>query len=221
MVVVEAEEKANELERADFRFRTFRRNDVPSRPTLLNRVILQIHKTATHSFRSKPAYSEAIMSAAVAVPEHKLTESPNSRSIEVFDWFITASTNPISNASECEALQASLGFPLPEMIFGNNFLTLEHRPSGWKYAFTTGAALKAVKNGELEEGDGGVKVGYADKWMESRYEIYIPEIASSDLLRTAEGLDPPRFFRCQRRFRQNHMIGHILRPTQATDRQTV
>lgn len=122
------------------------------------------------------------MSAAVAVPEHKLSESPNSRSIEVFDWFITASTNPISNAPECDALQASLGFPLPEMIFGNNFLTLEHRPSGWKYAFTTGAALKAVKNGELEEGDGGVKVGYADKWMESRYDMYTPKIASSDLL---------------------------------------
>ncbi|KAF8076731.1 TIP41-like family-domain-containing protein, partial [Lyophyllum atratum] len=108
------------------------------------------------------------MSAAVAVPKHQLFESPSSRSIEVFDWFITASTNPISNASDCDALQASLGFPLPEMTFGSNSLTLEHRPSGWKYTFTTDAALKAVKNGELEEGDGGVKVGYAAKWLESR-----------------------------------------------------
>lgn len=108
------------------------------------------------------------MSAAVAVPKHTLSESPNSRSIQVFDWFITASTNPISNASECGVLQASLGFPLPEMTFGKNLLTLEHRLSGWKYTFTTGAALKTVKNGELEEGDGGVKVGYADKWLESR-----------------------------------------------------
>lgn len=108
------------------------------------------------------------MSAAVAVPQHQLFESPNSRSIEVFDWFITASTNPISSASECDVLQASVGFPLPEMTFGRNLLTLEHRPSGWKYTFTTEAALKGVKNGELEEGDGGVKVGYADKWLESR-----------------------------------------------------
>jgi type 2A phosphatase activator TIP41 len=112
------------------------------------------------------------MSAAVAVPEHKLSESPNSRSIEVNDWFITASTNPISNASELDALQAYLGFPLPEMTFGNNYLSLEHRPSGWRYSFSTARALKAVKKGELEVGDGGVKVGYADAWLKSRYEIY-------------------------------------------------
>lgn len=108
------------------------------------------------------------MSAAVALPRHKLHESPNSRSIEIFDWFITASTNPISNASECHVLQTSLGFPLPEMTFGRNLLTLEHRRSGWKYSFTTDGALRNVRNGEMQEGDGGVKVGYADKWLQSR-----------------------------------------------------
>ncbi|KAF9006653.1 type 2A phosphatase activator TIP41 [Cyathus striatus] len=105
---------------------------------------------------------------SVPVPPHKLSESPNSRSIQVYDWNITSSTNPISSAATCDALQATLGFPLPEMTFGSNFLTLEHQPSGWKYFFTTEAALKGVKKGELEEGDGGVKVGYADKWLQSR-----------------------------------------------------
>ena len=109
------------------------------------------------------------MDAAVAVPQHQLFESPNSRSIEIFDWFITASTNPISNAEHCDALQSALSIPLPEMTFGNNFLTLEHRPSSWKYSFSTKDALKAVKNGQLVDGDGGVKVGYADKWLESRH----------------------------------------------------
>ncbi|KAG6813440.1 hypothetical protein H0H92_011137 [Tricholoma furcatifolium] len=109
------------------------------------------------------------MSAAVAVPQHQLLDSPNSRSIKIFDWFITASTNPISNAPECDTLHASLGFPLPEMTFGRNHLTLEHRPSGWKYTFTTEAALQTVRNGELREGDGGVKVGYADEWLKSRF----------------------------------------------------
>ncbi|TFK63539.1 type 2A phosphatase activator TIP41 [Pluteus cervinus] len=102
------------------------------------------------------------------LPPHKLFESPNSRSIQVGDWFITASTNPISNAPECDALQASLGIPLPEMTFGNNYLTLEHRPSSTRYSFRTGDALGKVKRGELEEGDGGVKVEYADKWLQSR-----------------------------------------------------
>lgn len=123
------------------------------------------------------------MAEAVAVPEHKLYESPNSRSVELFGWYITASTHPISCASDCDALQASLGFPLPEMTFGSNLLTLEHRPSGRKFSFTTAAALKAVRNGELRDGDGGVKVGYADKWMESRYVgfvgIFIPRHASN------------------------------------------
>ena len=107
----------------------------------------------------------------VPIPEHKLLESPNSRTIEIFDWAITASTNPISNASECDSLQAMLGFPLPEMTFGNNFLTLEHKSSSWKYSFNAEGALKAVKNGELGPGDGGVKVGYADKWLQSRHAL--------------------------------------------------
>jgi hypothetical protein len=108
------------------------------------------------------------MSSTVAVPQHKLSESPNSRAIEINDWVIIASTNPISSASECDALQASLGFPLPEMTFGSNYLSLEHQPSGWKMMFDTHNALKCVKKGELGEGDGGVKVGYADAWLKSR-----------------------------------------------------
>ena len=108
------------------------------------------------------------MSAAVSVPKQKLSETPNSRSIEICDWFITASTNPISNAGESDALQTVLGIPLPEMTFGNNYLMLEHRTSRWKYVFRAVDALAKVKNGEMGEGDGGVKVEYADAWLKSR-----------------------------------------------------
>ena len=106
-----------------------------------------------------------------ALPKHQLSESPNTRSIEIFEWSITASTNSISNAPECDSLQANLGIPLPEMTFGSNYLTLEHRPSGIKYSFTTPEALRGVKKGELVDGDGGVKVGHAEKWMQSRHDI--------------------------------------------------
>ncbi|KAI0686002.1 type 2A phosphatase activator TIP41 [Cytidiella melzeri] len=106
---------------------------------------------------------------SVALPEHKLSESPNSRTIEIGEWVITARTNPISNTRELDALQSRLsGLPLPEMTFGSNVLELEHKASGWRYEFTAEDALKGVKNGELSEGDGGVKVGYADAWMHSR-----------------------------------------------------
>jgi type 2A phosphatase activator TIP41 len=88
--------------------------------------------------------------------------------IDIHGWHIAAATKPISNAAECDALQSALGFPLPEMTFGNNRLALEHRPSAWKLTLDARGALSRVKGGELGEGDGGVKVGYADAWLKSR-----------------------------------------------------
>ncbi|KAH7907138.1 TIP41-like family-domain-containing protein [Hygrophoropsis aurantiaca] len=111
------------------------------------------------------------MSSAIALPPHELS-SPNQQThtIKIANWRITASTHPISNAAECDALQSALGFALPEMTFGGNSLLLEYNASGvgWKYVFDTRGALGAVKGGELGEGDGGVKVGYADAWLKSR-----------------------------------------------------
>jgi len=60
------------------------------------------------------------------------------------------------------------------MTFGRNFLKLEHHPDAWVYTFSTENALKAVKVGELGDGDGGVKVGYADKWLQSRQVYFLP-----------------------------------------------
>ena len=54
------------------------------------------------------------------------------------------------------------------MMFGYNLLQIKHRPSGWTYSFRVEDALKGVKSGVLEDGDGGVKVGYADAWLKSR-----------------------------------------------------
>lgn len=148
--------------------------------------------------------------SAVHLPKHTLSESPNSRTIEIYDWVITAHTNPISNAAECDALQATLqNMPLPEMTFGNNSLELEHKPSGWKYSFTTEDGLKGVKNGELAEGDGGVKVGYADAWLKSRY-VFIHVVCSNLVLMRVVQVNPPNFL-CRRLWRQSHMTGRTLR----------
>ena len=57
------------------------------------------------------------------------------------------------------------------MIFGNNYLTLEHRPSGVKYSFTAQESLQNVKKGELVDGDGAVKVSYADKMVGDQLDI--------------------------------------------------
>jgi type 2A phosphatase activator TIP41 len=106
----------------------------------------------------------------MTAPPHQVSEysTNGTRKIEILSWTLETTTAPIINAAESDALQASLGFPLPEMTFGNNALVLRHNPSGWEYRFDAENALKCVKSGELQAGDGGVKVGYADAWLKSR-----------------------------------------------------
>ncbi|KAI5826334.1 TIP41-domain-containing protein [Schizophyllum commune Tattone D] len=111
------------------------------------------------------------MATDAKLPPHKLLESVNARTIHLTepDWYITASTNPISSIPQCAQLQSSLDLPaIPEMTFGGNFLLLEHRPSGWKYTFTCEDALRGVKKDEDANGKGMIKVNYADAWMKSR-----------------------------------------------------
>ncbi|KAF7352425.1 hypothetical protein MVEN_01207000 [Mycena venus] len=140
-------------------------------PICINIIYLQkIFETTDRNkqMSSAPITMATATDRAVAVPVHKLLESPTTRAIQIHDWTVTVSTNPISNAHALDALHASLGFPLPEMTFGANFLALDHAPSKWRFEFATPDALKGVKNGELGAGDGGVKVGYADAWLRSR-----------------------------------------------------
>jgi type 2A phosphatase activator TIP41 len=109
--------------------------------------------------------------SSAAIPQHEVIEKSDGqvRTIKIFSWEITVSSTTISNSKEIDDMQENLGgLPIPEMPFGNNWVELYHVPSGWKYLFRLQEALAAVKLGELEEGDGGVKVGYAKAWMQSR-----------------------------------------------------
>ena len=178
------------------------------------------------------------MAEAVAVPEHKLSETPNSRAIEIFDWTVTAETGPISSANHCDALHAALGMSLPEMTFGTNLLRITHRPTGWTYTFRAEDALREVKNGPLEAGDGGVKVGYADAWLKSRcaFRVTQSSLCLSTTTRIVAGgsrnahvlvpilthmhdsftrteLARTRRFPCHRRSPQNRTTGRIRRRT--------
>lgn len=108
------------------------------------------------------------MNTSANVPKHDIYEENGFRSLKIGDWRVSVTTKPIVTASQADALQKTLGFPLPEMTFGSNSLELVHAPSGWTYKFDTANALAGVRNGELGEGDGAVKVGYADAWLKSR-----------------------------------------------------
>ncbi len=110
----------------------------------------------------------------IEIPPHKLhsTAGDTTTSITIGDWTISSTSLPISNSKEIDDMQETLkGLPIPEMPFGNNSIVLHHEPSGWDYKFGTTEALAEVKLGELGSGDGGVKVGYANAWMQSRRVI--------------------------------------------------
>lgn len=103
-----------------------------------------------------------------AIPKHHVEETETTRSVTLPAWTITAENHPISNAAHLDRLGLELGIPMPEMTFGHNLIRLKHRESGWEYQFDTLHALQHVKNGPLEDGDGAVKVRYADEWLKSR-----------------------------------------------------
>lgn len=92
----------------------------------------------------------------------------DSDSITYSNWRIVASKSHISTSAELDSLHAELGIPLPEMTFGNNSLAVTHLPSDAQYTFNTPAALRKVRAGELCDGDGAVKVDYAETWLSSR-----------------------------------------------------
>lgn len=106
--------------------------------------------------------------------DHEATTTTSGSSITKSPWKITSTTKPISNATEIDAIQEALnGLPLPEMPFGNNSLVIRNEDLGWEYSFTTLEALRLIRLGDLEPGDGGVQVGYAKEWLQSRCVLRI------------------------------------------------
>ncbi|KAI1194063.1 TIP41-like family-domain-containing protein [Nemania serpens] len=71
---------------------------------------------------------------------------------------------PISKAGPIEALEKDLGIPVPEMIFGDNLVSVTHLPTGWRVEFGARDALDAVG----KTGDNMLRVSYAGEWSASR-----------------------------------------------------
>ncbi|KAL2693995.1 hypothetical protein Neosp_000565 [[Neocosmospora] mangrovei] len=71
---------------------------------------------------------------------------------------------PISKAGVIDSLTDKIGIPMPEMIFGENLVSLEHVPSGWSVSFNTPDALDAVDKTDKHM----LKVAYARDWESTR-----------------------------------------------------
>lgn len=79
-------------------------------------------------------------------------------------WKVTTRKQPILKAEPIEELSTAIGIPIPEMIFGDNFVAIEHIPSGWKLDFNAKDALDRVSKTE----EGMLQVAVADAWKKDR-----------------------------------------------------
>lgn len=71
---------------------------------------------------------------------------------------------PILKAGPIEEMTSKIGIQIPEMIFGDNFVAIQHGPSGWGIKFDAFGALDSVdKTGEKR-----LKVAYSKEWHQSR-----------------------------------------------------
>ncbi|KAL2376587.1 hypothetical protein RJZ90_007406 [Blastomyces dermatitidis] len=89
--------------------------------------------------------------------------TPRDNSITRHGFKITTQKLPILKAGPIDEMTTKLGIAPPEMIFGDNHVTIEHQPSGWKLDFNAFDALDRVdKSGETM-----LKVAYSKEWQQS------------------------------------------------------
>ncbi|XP_077449377.1 TIP41-like protein isoform X1 [Stigmatopora argus] len=89
-------------------------------------------------------------------------------------WKVTTAKNHIMNSKDLERLTQELNLPsLPEMLFGENMLRIQHG-DGFGIEFNAIDALKRINNS-----DDNVQVACAQQWQESR----VPSEHSQEVVR--------------------------------------
>ena len=79
-------------------------------------------------------------------------------------YLITTRKLPILKAAPIDAMSSRLGIPIPEMIFGDNLVSITHQPTGWSISFNAEDALDRVD----KTGERMLRVAYAGEWSSSR-----------------------------------------------------
>lgn len=135
---------------------------------------IQVSDMASNA-RTAPAH---IMRSPAAVSPS--SQEPNSTSIKGFR--ISTQKLPILKAEPIEEMTKDLGIAPPEMIFGDNFVTIEHEKTGWKITFNAFDALDRVD----KTGQSMLQVAYSGEWQKSRCGILVVvflsrQIASADI----------------------------------------
>lgn len=77
---------------------------------------------------------------------------------------ISARKLPISKSDPIDEMSKKLGIPVPEMIFGDNMVSIEHLATGWRLEFNAYDALDRVDKTDKNM----LKVAYSKEWSSSR-----------------------------------------------------
>lgn len=98
--------------------------------------------------------------------EHYPSASDAGRSITQNGFRITTRKLPILKAKPIGDMTEALGIAPPEMIFGDNSVTIEHSDSGFGINFNTFDALDRVD----KTGNSMLQVAHSREWQSTRYE---------------------------------------------------
>ncbi|KAK6348279.1 hypothetical protein TWF718_006085 [Orbilia javanica] len=112
---------------------------------------------------------------ALPTPQNMATVMPTAvdagKSITVSSFKITTRKLPILNAQEIDVMTEKLGIAPPEMIFGNNIVSIEKvggSGEGWKIEFNALEALDLVD----KTGNDMLKVAYSAAWQKQREKMH-------------------------------------------------
>ena len=78
---------------------------------------------------------------------------------------ISTQKRPILKAQPIEEMESKLRITVPEMIFGDNVVAIEHLASGWSINFNAFDALNRVD----KVGKSMLQVAHSKEWQDSRY----------------------------------------------------
>ena len=82
----------------------------------------------------------------------------------VHGFKITTQKLPILKAGPIDAMTEKLGIAPPEMIFGDNYVAIEHEGTGWSINFNAFDALDLVD----KTGDQRLQVAHSSEWKAAR-----------------------------------------------------
>lgn len=105
---------------------------------------------------------------AAVVPPGYAAVSPETKKphgISIHGFRVSTQKLPILKAEPIEEMTRRLGIAPPEMIFGDNHVTIEHEKGDWGINFNAFDALDLVD----KTGQSMLQVAYSKEWQKSRY----------------------------------------------------